>query len=167
MWPVEPRTRQGLGGYKIRFLGEERSSQGHALSHRRGVLWRRFFKLSMTDLNVEREAKPALDSKFLEYRRDRVSGANQFKSDVVVDVARYTEKANVAFLAKYEEGTFTRIWEFARQRRLPFKALSCTIHDSTPWPRPVKLFNASAYLSLFVPISPCLVSLFVSSFSPY
>ena len=83
---------------------------------------RRFFGLqSLDDLLEKRRACPALDEKFFELRRDRISGEGKYQHQETIDVERFIEKTSSHYDDRFEEGTFHELWSFAESRRLPFK----------------------------------------------
>jgi len=83
---------------------------------------RRYFEqIPQEKLNDARKQCTELDERFLVLRRDRASGENKHKNEEKIDVARYVEKIKSKYKDRFEEGTFHRLWSFARMRRLPYK----------------------------------------------
>ena len=77
--------------------------------------------MSLLQLLEARESNKDLDGKFLDLRRDRVSGENVHNEDEVIDAKLFCSKSKTTFQERFEEGTFHELWSFCKIRKLPFQ----------------------------------------------
>ena len=117
---ANPSDRVFVGWAKTLAVAGGRAPSG-AECYRCYDVRRRFFALALADLIEQRKACKRLDERFLELRRDRVSGQNLYKREEIIDVSHFIKTVDTDFQYMYQEGTFHELWAFARQRRLPFE----------------------------------------------